>query len=125
MSEAPITDIESWLQALMHPAAVTELVALAASAVLAWLLAWLLGRRTIQVDRQSLLFGERIIDGVLFPILLLCLSLTARAIVAQMRDDELRHADAARSAGAAVLPAPVQAAMRAMAKVMTTVAQRV
>jgi len=82
MSEAPITDIESWLQALMHPAAVTELVALAASAVLAWLLAWLLGRRTIQVDRQSILFGERIIDGVLFPILLLCLSLTARAIVA-------------------------------------------
>jgi small-conductance mechanosensitive channel len=66
----------------MHPAAVTELVALAASAVLAWLLAWLLGRRTIQVDRQSILFGERIIDGVLFPILLLCLSLTARAIVA-------------------------------------------
>ena len=49
----------------------------------------------------------------------------SRAIVAQMRDDELRHADAARSAGAAVLPAPVQAAMRAMAKVMTTVAQRV
>ena len=48
----------------------------------------------------------------------------SRAIVAQMRDDELRHADAARSAGAAVLPAPVQAAMRAMAKVMTTVAQR-
>ena len=82
MSEAPITDIESWLQALMHPAAVTELAALAASAVLAWLLAWLLGRRTIQVDRQSILFGERIIDGVLFPILLLCLSLTARAIVA-------------------------------------------
>ncbi len=82
MSEAPITDIESWLQALMHPAAVTELVALAASALLAWLLAWLLGRRTIQVDRQSILFGERIIDGVLFPILLLCLSLTARAIVA-------------------------------------------
>ena len=82
MSEAPITDIEGWLQALMHPAAVTELVALAASALLAWLLAWLLGRRTIQVDRQSILFGERIIDGVLFPILLLCLSLTARAIVA-------------------------------------------
>ena len=49
----------------------------------------------------------------------------SRAIVAQMRDDELRHADAARGAGAAVLPAPVQAAMRAMAKVMTTVAQRV
>jgi ubiquinone biosynthesis monooxygenase Coq7 len=49
----------------------------------------------------------------------------SRAIVAQMRDDELRHADAARTAGAAVLPPPVQALMRVAAKVMTTVAQRV
>ena len=46
-------------------------------------------------------------------------------IVAQMRDDELRHAAAAREAGAAPLPPPVQALMRAAAKVMTTVAQRV
>lgn len=82
MSETPITDIESWLQALARPAAVTELGALAASAVLAGLLAWLLGRGTIQVERRSILFGERIIDGVLFPMLLLCLSLAARAIVA-------------------------------------------
>ena len=49
----------------------------------------------------------------------------SRAIVAQMRDDELRHADAAHVAGAAVLPPPVQALMRAAAKIMTTVAQRV
>ncbi len=49
----------------------------------------------------------------------------SRAIVAQMRDDELRHANAARDAGAATLPPPVQALMRAAAKVMTTVAQRV
>jgi ubiquinone biosynthesis monooxygenase Coq7 len=49
----------------------------------------------------------------------------SRAIVAQMRDDELRHANAARDAGAAALPPPVQALMRAAAKVMTTVAQRV
>ena len=82
MSETPITDIESWLQALARPAAVTELGALAASAVLAWLLAWLLGGGTIQVERRSILFGERIIDGVLFPMLLLCLSLAARTIVA-------------------------------------------
>ena len=77
MSETPITDIESWLQALMRPAAVTELGALAASAVLAWLL----GRGKHQGERRSILFGERVIDGVLFPLLLLCLSLAARAIV--------------------------------------------
>ncbi len=50
---------------------------------------------------------------------------TSRAIVAQMRDDELRHAQDARNAGAAELPAPVKELMRAAAKVMTTVAQRV
>jgi len=49
----------------------------------------------------------------------------SRAIVAQMRDDELRHAAEARTAGAAQLPPPVQALMRAAAKVMTTVAQRI
>ena len=81
MSETPITDIESWLQALMRPAAVTELGALAGSAVLAWLLAWLLGRGKLQGERRSILFGERVVDGVLFPLLLLCLSLAARAIV--------------------------------------------
>ena len=81
MSETPITDIESWLQALARPAAVTELGALAASAALAGLLAWLLGRGTLQGERRSILFGKRIIDGVLFPLLLLCLSLAARGIV--------------------------------------------
>jgi ubiquinone biosynthesis monooxygenase Coq7 len=49
----------------------------------------------------------------------------SRAIVVQMRDDELRHADEAQAAGAAALPAPVQELMRAAAKVMTTVANRI
>jgi ubiquinone biosynthesis monooxygenase Coq7 len=49
----------------------------------------------------------------------------SRAIVAQMRDDELRHAEAARAAGAAELPPLAQALMRAAAKVMATVAQRI
>jgi 3-demethoxyubiquinol 3-hydroxylase len=50
---------------------------------------------------------------------------TSRAIVAQMHDDELRHADAAQAAGAVELPDPVKQLMRAAAKVMTTVAQRI
>lgn len=49
----------------------------------------------------------------------------SRAIVAQMKTDEARHAKEAETAGAAVLPPPVQALMRGMAKVMTTVAHRV
>ena len=49
----------------------------------------------------------------------------SRAIVAQMKDDEARHALDAQQAGAAELPGPVKGLMRAAAKVMTTVAHRV
>lgn len=45
--------------------------------------------------------------------------LASRAVVARMKDDEERHAAQALAAGAALLPAPVRAAMRAAAKVMT------
>ncbi len=49
----------------------------------------------------------------------------SRAIVTQMRDDEIAHADAARDLGASELPAPVKVAMKAMAKVMTGAAYRI
>lgn len=49
----------------------------------------------------------------------------SRAIVAQMRDDELRHARDADLAGALPLPAPVRGLMRLAAKVMTTTAHRI
>ena len=49
----------------------------------------------------------------------------SRAIVSQMKADEVRHAREAQHAGAAELPAPVKAAMTLAAKVMTTVAHRV
>jgi ubiquinone biosynthesis monooxygenase Coq7 len=51
--------------------------------------------------------------------------LTSRAIVAQMKDDEARHAREAQHAGAVELPAPVSAMMKLAAKVMTTVAHRI
>jgi ubiquinone biosynthesis monooxygenase Coq7 len=46
----------------------------------------------------------------------------SRAIVAQMKDEEAEHARQALQAGAAELPAPAKALMRAAAKVMTTTA---
>jgi ubiquinone biosynthesis monooxygenase Coq7 len=46
----------------------------------------------------------------------------SRAIVAQMKDDEAEHAAQALEAGAAELPAPAKALMKAAAKVMTTTA---
>ena len=49
----------------------------------------------------------------------------SRAIVAQMKTDEARHAKEALAAGAAELPAPFKALMQVAAKVMTTVAHRI
>ena len=51
--------------------------------------------------------------------------LRSRAIVTQMRDDEVAHAEAAAQLGAAELPLPVKKVMQAMAKVMTTAAYRI
>lgn len=49
----------------------------------------------------------------------------SRAIVTQMRDDEIRHAQSALDHGGATLPTPVSWLMRGAAKVMTTLAHRI
>lgn len=49
----------------------------------------------------------------------------SRAIVAQMKADEIEHARMAIQAGATELPAPVKSVMKLAAKLMTTVAHRV
>ena len=48
--------------------------------------------------------------------------LASRAIVAVMKEDEVRHAAGAHAAGASELPAAVRWVMRAAARVMTTTA---
>jgi ubiquinone biosynthesis monooxygenase Coq7 len=49
----------------------------------------------------------------------------SRAIVAQMKEDEARHADMALAHGAAELPAPVKRAMRISSRLMTVWTYRV
>ena len=49
----------------------------------------------------------------------------SRAIVEQMKDDEVRHAERAEQTGAIRLPAPVRWLMRGAARVMTTAAHRI
>lgn len=49
----------------------------------------------------------------------------SRAIVAQMKADEIAHAQMAMKAGAVELPGPVKSVMQLAAKVMTTVAHRI
>jgi ubiquinone biosynthesis monooxygenase Coq7 len=49
----------------------------------------------------------------------------SRAIVDQMRIDEIEHGQAAISAGAAVLPEPIQKLMQSISKVMTSTAYKI
>ncbi len=49
----------------------------------------------------------------------------SRAIIRQMRTDELGHADLAKQLGAAPLPRPIKRLMRLTSKIMTSLAQRV
>jgi ubiquinone biosynthesis monooxygenase Coq7 len=46
----------------------------------------------------------------------------SRAVVEQMREDEIRHGATGRSLGASELPMPVKAAMRLASRVMTRTA---
>lgn len=51
--------------------------------------------------------------------------LRSRAIVDQMRIDEIEHGQSALHAGGANLPEPIQKAMQAMSKLMTTTAYKI
>lgn len=67
-------------QALMAPRAAYELAVLAGCLALAWLLAWLLCRALPQA-RGGVLFGDRVLDGALFPLFALGLALLARRVL--------------------------------------------
>ena len=77
-----VASIESWFTALTQQAALIEMLVLAVCAGLAGLLCWLLRRVAGSKDDRSILFGRNIIDGVMFPMLLLCLGYAARAMLA-------------------------------------------
>jgi len=77
----PIDDLEGWLSALTQPTVLLELLSLAVCVGLAWGLVRLLRRAMAQQDGRSIWFGRREIDGVLFPLVLLCLGYGARALL--------------------------------------------
>ena len=79
----PIKDLNDWLAALAKPATLTELATIALCFVLAWALVWVIRRASGAVDEGSILFGRRIVDGVLFPGVLLALAYAAQAVLSQ------------------------------------------
>ncbi len=74
MSNVATADLSQWFEALVRPSALIELGVLAACALVAWSVTQLVVRVFDAHDGRSIMFGRRGIDGVLFPLLLLCLA---------------------------------------------------
>ena len=82
MASPRVDDISDWLQAFSRASTLAELAALLACVALAWGFVWLVRRASRYDNPQSILFGRQLVDGVLFPLVLLCLAYGARALVA-------------------------------------------
>ncbi len=77
---ARIDDLDAWLAVLVQPSTLIELATLAACVLFAWSLVRLV-RRAADAPEGSIWFGRRIVDGVMFPLLLLCTAYVARALL--------------------------------------------
>lgn len=79
-----MNDWTSWIETFTQKGAWWELAALAACVGLAWLVVVGL-RSTLAAPPQqnSVWFGRKVVDGVLFPLLLLVLAYVARALLAK------------------------------------------
>ena len=80
-SVSRIEDLADWMRAFGHPSTLTELAVLLACVALAWGFVWLVRRATRNHDSTSIWFGRTIVDGVMFPFVLLCLAYGARSLV--------------------------------------------
>ena len=76
-----LDDLGLWVQAFLSPTVLVELAVLAVCVGLAWGLVALLQRGLRQGDPRSILFGVRIVDGALFPLVLLSLAYIARTLL--------------------------------------------
>ncbi len=78
----PVDDLGAWLQAFLQPAALAELATLAVAVAVAWGFTSALRRALSMQDApNSVLFGDRIVDGALFPLMLLLLGYLARSVL--------------------------------------------
>ncbi len=77
----PIDDFEGWIAAFTQPTVLVEVLVLAACVALAWLVVNLLCKASGMKGERSIWFGQRVVDGVLFPLALLCLAYAARAVL--------------------------------------------
>ncbi len=76
-----IDSFDEWLTAVVQPSALIELGVLVACVLVVWLVIRLLRRVSGNKDEQSIIFGAHIVDGVLFPLLLLFVAYAASALL--------------------------------------------
>ena len=79
-----IDNLDEWLAALTQPTALVEFGILVACALLAWGVVRLVRKASGNTDESSILFGKRIADGVMFPLLLLLLAYTASVFASRV-----------------------------------------
>ncbi len=74
-----MADPQTWLAALLRAESLQVLALVALCVALSWLLVWGT-RRAFAEQKLAVLLGERLVDGVLFPMVLLGLTFAARAV---------------------------------------------
>ncbi|MEZ5664636.1 MAG: mechanosensitive ion channel [Burkholderiaceae bacterium] len=78
----PIDDFGLWLAAFRQPTVLLELGVLLTCLMLAMLVTALLRRALTRPDASyAVMFGRRLFDGVLFPVLLLAMAFAARSVL--------------------------------------------
>ena len=78
-----VSTLSEWFDSLLQPSSLTELAALIACVLLAWLLVRVVSRVGGPPAPSSILFGRRIVDGVLFPLLLLFFAYVTEGLLAR------------------------------------------
>jgi len=78
-----MNELQEWLLDLQSPAIALELAGLALCLALAWALSWAFGRHS--TGQASILFGRRLLDGVLFPALALALTLGLKLVLVKFQ----------------------------------------
>jgi small-conductance mechanosensitive channel len=86
---APPQDFDAWIGALTRPTVLIELAVIAGCLTVAWAVVRL--GRGAMAHPNSVWFGQRVIDGVLFPALGLALVLAARYALAQRFEVGVLH----------------------------------
>ncbi len=80
-SDFLLDDVGQWLGAFASPTVLIELASLLVCVGLAWVVVAGLRRGLHHEGHRSILFGRRVIDGALFPILLLACGYVARTLL--------------------------------------------